>query len=289
MSYRDELHSELTAVGITGRLRARITDEIADHLECAPNADLGDPRLVARRFADELGTARARRAGVTAFAALTLAGVLFAVAFVTSPQQAFGAIPASISWPGRVANWVGVIAPQVAFAAGVLAVLRALHRRRTSVIAGAETRMILRRATVGVITGVATMASLGVLALALNRYVAGAWWVTLALACSVIGVVALLATPPALVAARRLPSSAEGPAGDLFDDVGAWLPRSLDGRPWRFALIVAGAIFVLMSAAGWAASDGYDGTIRGIADGLLCLVGFGTLGRYLGLWAPSVR
>ena len=42
-----------------------------------------------------------------------------------------------------------------------------------------------------------------------------------------------------------------------------------------------------MSAAGWMASDGYDGMIRGLADGLLCLLGFATLGRYLGLWAPQ--
>jgi hypothetical protein len=288
MSYRADLYRELTVVGITGRLRARIIDELDDHLQCAPGADLGDPALIARRFADELGTARARRAGVTSFGALALAGLLFGAAFASSPQPVFGAIPVGVSWTARLANGVGVLAPQVAFVAGVLALLRALRHRRATVISGAEARMILRRATVGVSMGVASMASLSALALELNPYLAS-WWVTLTLVGAVIGVLALLATVPALVAARRLSSGAHGPAGDLFDDIGAWLPPSLDGRPWRLALVLAGAIFVLMSGAGWMASDGYDGMLRGLADGLLCLLGFGTLGRYLGLWSPAPR
>jgi hypothetical protein len=286
VSYRDELYRELTTVGITGRLRARITDEIDDHLQCAPGADLGDPQLIARRFADELGTARARRAGLTSFAALAVAGVLFAVAFASSPPPAFGALPSGVGWAARLGNWVAVIAPQVAFAAGILALLRAARRRHTRVMPRAEARMLLRRATVGVVAGLASMVSLSLVANELAPYLPG-WWVTLVWACAGVGVVALLSSVPALVAARRVPSLSEGPAGDLFDDIGAWLPRSLEGRPWRLALVMAGAIFVLMSAAGWMGSDGYDGMIRGLADGLLCLLGFATLGRYLGLWAPQ--
>jgi hypothetical protein len=285
MSYHDELHRELTAVGITGRQRSRITEEIKDHLQCDPNADLGAPELVARQFADELGSARARRAGLASFAALALAGLLFGVAFMTAPGHAFGSVPAAVSWAGRVGNWVAVIAPQIAFAAGTLALLRALRRRGQRVIAAAETRMMLRRATVGVFAGLASMIGLFLLAEELRPYLPG-WWVTLAWVCAAVGTVALLASAPALLAARRLPSLAEGPAGDLFDDVGAWLPRSLDGRPWRFALVVAGGIFVVLTVAGVLASDGPDGAVRGLADGLLCLLGFATLGRYLGLWSP---
>lgn len=285
-SFPGELHRELTAVGITGRQRARILDEISDHLQCDPGADLGEPRLIAHRFADELGTARARRAGLISFGALAVAGILFAVAFVSAPQQVLGAIPRNTNWTLRVGNWVAAIAPQVAFAAGVLALLRALRRRRTPVMARAETRMLVRRAVVGVVMGMASMAGLAALALELNPYLSSAW-VTVTLVCTAIGAVALTATAPALIAAHRLPSAAEGPPGDLYDDVGAWLPRSLDGRPWRVALVLAGAIFVVMSATGWAASDGYDGMARGVADALLCLVLFATLGRYLGLWAPA--
>ena len=286
VSYRDELYRELTTVGITGRLRARITDEIDDHLQCAPEADLGDPQLIARRFADELGTARARRAGLTSFAALAVAGVLFAVAFASSPPPAFGALPSGIGWGARLGNWASVIAPQVAFAAGLLALLRALRRRHAAVMPRAEARMLLRRATVGVVAGLASMIGLSLVANELAPYLPS-WWVTLVWVCAAVGVVALLASVPALIVARRLPSLSEGPAGDLFDDIGAWVPRGIEGRPWRLALVVASAIFILMSAAGWMASDGYDGMIRGLADGLLCLLGFATLGRYLGLWAPQ--
>lgn len=285
-SYRDELHRELAAVGITGALRARITTEIEDHLDCDPAAELGAPQALAGQFADELGTSRARRAGFASFAALAVAGILFGVAFVTAPGHAFGSLPVGAAWPARVANWIGVLAPQVAFVAGLLAVLRALHRRRERVIAAAETRMIVRRAGVGVLTGLASMVSLAVIANELSAYLPG-WWVTLSWACAGTGTVALLASVPALLAARRLPSRTEGPAGDLFDDIGAWLPRSLEGRPWRFALLVAGAIFVLMAVTGFLASDGPDGVARGVVDGLACLLGFATLGRYLGLWSPT--
>lgn len=285
MSYRDELHRELTAVGITGRQRSRITEEIEDHLQCDPNADLGAPELLARQFADELGSARARRAGWASFAALALAGLLFGVAFLTAPGHAFASVPAGVSWPGRVGNWAVVIAPQVAFAAGLLALLRAWRRRAQRVIVAAEARMILRRATVGVFAGLASMIGLALLAEQLRPYLPG-WWVTLTWICAAAGALALLASTPALLAARRLPSLAEGPAGDLFDDVGAWLPRSLDGRPWRFALVVAGGIFVLLTVVGVLGSDGPDGAARGLGDGLLCLLGFATLGRYLGLWSP---
>ena len=286
MNYRDDLQRGLTAVGISGRLRARILAEIDDHLECDPDAELGAPEALAAQFADELGTARARRAGFTSFAALALAGVLFAVAFVTSPGAAFGALPADTPWPGRVANWIGVLAPQVAFAAGVLAALRAFHRRREGVIAAAEAEMIRRRARVGLIAGIASLASLGVLAVELRHHLPS-WWVTLAEVCAVVGLLGLLVAVPALRSADRVRSRAPGGAGDLFDDVGDWLPGVLRRRPWQLAWALAGGIFVLLTVTGIMASDGYDGAIRGVIDGIACLLGFATIGRYLGLWTPA--
>ncbi|HEY2316874.1 MAG TPA: hypothetical protein VGH67_01130 [Solirubrobacteraceae bacterium] len=62
--FQSQLNGELTAVGITGRLRRRILDEFADHLACDPQASLGDPRALARQFADEVGTTRAMRAAL---------------------------------------------------------------------------------------------------------------------------------------------------------------------------------------------------------------------------------
>lgn len=52
-------------------------------------------------------------------------------------------------------------------------------------------------------------------------------------------------------------------------------------------MIVAGAVAVAITVASVPASDAFDGALRGIADALVCLLGFATLGRYLGLWSPS--
>jgi hypothetical protein len=109
-AYERELGRELAVVGISGRLRARILDEFADHLACDPGADLGDPRELACQFADQLGSARAMTAAVGSFAALMVAGLVFAVAFAFSGSAAFGAVrgaprrsaaspPRSPCWP----------------------------------------------------------------------------------------------------------------------------------------------------------------------------------------------
>jgi hypothetical protein len=70
---------------------------------------------------------------------------------------------------------------------------------------------------------------------------------------------------------------------DLFDDLGGLVPPALRGRPWRFALAVAGALAVAIALAGVVQSDPFDGLARGLADGAACLAGFAVLGRYLGL------
>src|SRR3954447_12163390 len=106
MSFHERLPRELAAVGISGRLRPRILEEFDDHLASDPQADLGDPGELARQFADELGSFRARRAAVRSFAALALAGILFAVALVSCPRNAFGAVPGGGSLLGRLATAV---------------------------------------------------------------------------------------------------------------------------------------------------------------------------------------
>jgi hypothetical protein len=286
LTYRDELWRELTAVGITGGLRSRIAAEIEDHLACDPSAELGAPAALARQFADELGTSRARRAAGRSFAALALAGILFGLAFVGSPAAAFGAAPPGAPLLGRLARVVAVLAPQVAFVAGLLAALRALRRRRQGVIPGAEATMIVRRAAVGTAFGLATTVSLGVIALEFHRQLP-AVWSTFALIASGIGTLGLLASLPALSAAGRLRPAASGAAGDIFDDLGNWVPASLRGHPWRLAVVVAAGVAVAVALAGVAGDDAFDGIARGLADGLVCLAGFATLGRYLGLWRPA--
>jgi hypothetical protein len=260
--------------------------EITDHLACDPEAELGDARVLARQFADELGTSRARRAALAGFGALTLAGIVFAVAFVASPHHAFGAVPRGAPLLGQLATGVALLAPQLAFVAGILAALRVLQRRRATVLPAAEASMIVRRAAVGVVAGLASMVALGLLAIEYRAYLPG-WWATLAEAGAGAGVIALVASVPALFAAARLRPVAPGGPGDVFDDLGRWAPTWLRSHPWRFALMVAGIVALAITLFGVLASDGPDGAIRGIADALVCLVGFATLGRYLGLWRPA--
>lgn len=286
MTYPDELHQALTSVGITGGLRSRIVAEVEDHLACDPDAQLGEPAALAAQFADELGTTRARRAAGRSFAALALAGILFGLAFIGSPAAAFGAAPSGAPLLGRLARIAAILAPQVAFVAGFLAALRAVRRRRQGVIPGAEATMIVRRAWVGTAFGLATTISLGVIALEFHHQVSASWF-TFALAASGVGTVGLLAILPALSAAARLRPAASGSAGDIFDDLGEWVPAPLGGHPWRLAVVVAAAVAVAIALAGVAGDDAFDGLARGLADGLACLAGFATLGRYLGLWSPE--
>ncbi len=307
-TYADALRSELGAVGISGRLRVRIVTEIEDHLACEPDAQsdaqsegqsdafearlgasearLGPPELLARQFADELGTLRTRRAALRGFAALALAGLLFFAAFVGAPAAAFGAAPNGASLLGRIARLVAILAPQVAFVAGLLAALRTVRRRGSAVIVAAEARIIVRRAIVGTVAGLATTVSLGGIALAFRHQVRPGWY-TFALVASGVGAAALLAVLPSLLAATQVRPVAAGGSGDLFDDLGPVVPRMLRARPWRLAVSIAAGVAIAIAIAGGAGDDLYDGIARGIADGLVCLLGFATLGRYLGLWSPG--
>jgi hypothetical protein len=284
VSYFDDLSNALADVGISRSLRRRILAEFTDHLACDPEAELGAPQALARQFADELGTARARKAGLSTFLALALAGALFGVAFLTSPgAAAFGydGIPDS-ALLGGLAKLVAVVAPQLAFVAGTLAGLRVLRRRSDPVIPRAEAVIIARRARLGILAGFASMAALALMAIEFHRDVPG-WWMTFALIASAVGAGALaFVTLAAFSAARTLPA-AEGSAGDLFDDFGAIVPGRLRGRPWAFAVTVAAGVALAITLAGVAGSDGYDGALRGLLDALACLSGFALLGRYLGL------
>jgi hypothetical protein len=282
------LGQELSAVGIHGRLRGRILAEYADHLDCNPDAQLGEPRALARQFADELGSTRARRAAVIGFGALALAGILFGAAFVTS-DAAFGAAPKGGPVIGRVATALAILFAQVSFVAGVLAVLRWVQRRGSGVLPAAEAAVIVRRAAVGVVCGILTMVSLGTLAIAYHRFQSGSW-VTFAIVVAAVGTAGLLASLPSIWEAARLRPVAGGQAGDIFDDIGDFVvlvPPPLRDRPWRLAAAVSVAVAVVITLVAVPAQDAYDGALRGILDGLLCMVGFATLGRYLGLWSPG--
>jgi hypothetical protein len=286
MMYLDELSQQLTAVGIRGRLRRRIVAEIADHLACDPQAELGGPRELARGFADELGTSYARRAGSAVFVALAIAGTLFAGAFVAGPG--FAHMHARSALLGDIAVAAMVLFSQLAFVAGCLAALRVFRKRDELVVSAAEADMIARRAAVALGAGLATMAGLALGALEFQGGVAG-WWTTLALYASAAGASALLVATPSLLASLRVRPTAAGAAGDLFDDLGRLTPTPLRDRPWAFALTVAATLAAGVASAGFLQGDGPDGVVRGVADALACLTGFTVLGRYLGLHRRTER
>ena len=118
MTYREQLAQQLAAVGITGRLRTRILAEVEDHLACDPDAQLGEPAALARRFRDELGTRRALSAAFSAFRALAVAGLLFAAAVLAVPHAGgFASVQKGESGLSLVGVIVSVLAAQVAVAA----------------------------------------------------------------------------------------------------------------------------------------------------------------------------
>ena len=276
-AYLDDLGRELGAVGIRGRLRRRILAEAEDHLRSGPEAleRFGSAQLVANRFAAELGARASRRAAVGAFAALAFAGAVYAVAFVGA---SFAGVPDPDTFPvaAVLAFAAIVLAPQVAFVAGALALVRTL-RRREQELPSAELRVINRRTGVALASGLVTMGALALFANELRSELAG-WWVASTLTgAAVASVLLVLASVPAGRAAVLRPQVA-GAAGDLFDDLG--LPR-ID--PWRFAGLVALGVGLLVWIAGAIQGDPLDAAVRAAAEALACLSGFAVLGRYLGL------
>jgi len=283
--YLKSLSDELARTGIGGRLQRRIVAEFADHLACDPSAELGSPSLLARQFADELGTSRARVAAFRAFGALALGGVLFGVAVLTAAALG-GVARVNVSTPLIAVMLTCILAGQVAFVAGGLGVLRALRLRGDDVVCTDEAIVLARRAGVGLASGVVTMLALPAIALGAPHALTSAWRVY-ALAASGVGIGVMLLAAPAVVAAVRVRPLVNGRAGDLFSDLGLFAPRALEGSPWRFALLVAFALALVTAASGLAGGDPYDGALRGLFEAAGCLAGYATLSRYLGLRAPK--
>jgi hypothetical protein len=275
----DELGRELGAVGVRGRLRHRIVTEFRDHLACDPEADLGEARTIARQFADELGTTRSRRAALAAFVALGVAGVAYAVAFVAVSRHGTSVPELRARTPvlGDLATVCIVLAPQLAFAAGSLALLRALRRRNHRALPASEVQVLARRTGFALAAGLLTMGSV-----ALYGYEYGIETGITYAGAAVGGGALLLALSPAL-ASMRVRTTAPGDAGDVFVDLGQLVPRRLRGNPWRLARAVAVLIGLGVWAAGIAQGDPIDGLARGVIDALACLGGFAVFGRFLGL------
>lgn len=283
MTYLEELAHALKRAGIRGRLRRRILTEFSDHLGCDPQADLGRPAVLARQFADDLGTVRVRLAAFATFGALAVAGVLVVAVFAAMARA--GITLPRVHAPSQVLFDVGMaltaFGGQVAFAAGMLAVLRALRRRGARVIARDEAVVMRRRAAVALLSGLLCLAGLALVGIEASH--AAGWWRTLTVVSAGLGACAIGAAVMPLLAAREVLPLARGSAGDIFEDLGEFAPAVLRGRPWTFAFLFAGGIAVILAAAGVIQDDPYDGALRGLADAVACLAAFAILGRYLGL------
>lgn len=263
----DELDRELAALGMPARRRRRIRWELEDHLACRPNADLGDPHELARQFANELGTAYARRASFAIFALLAPFGLLFGALFVSSER---------LGNPPLALDLALVIGVQTAFVGGTLALLRAWRLRRMAVIPAGEAGILLRRAALAAVGTALTLVPLWYFASGFYpafRWTFGALpWLAFG-----VGAAAVLLGAAATMRAWRLLPVADGETHDLSFDLG------VTTGAWNLALVIAAGVAVCIALGGVVQSDPIDGAVRGMADGLLCLVGFAALGRPLGL------
>jgi hypothetical protein len=280
-AYLDDVARELGVVGIGGALRRRIVAELGDHLDCDPAADLGSPTVIARQFADTVGTGRARRATIASFASLAFAGIVFTVA---GAAALFGHYHSTQPEEIRVpASALAAIAAQVAFVTGVLAAMRALWHRGDAAFTRADATVILRRAAVALIACLVALAALAVVALGFKN----TSWQSVALIAVALGAAGRLAASPAVIAAARVRPTGEGAAADMFADFGPLVPPVLRGRPWLFAGLIATGLAVALATQGLILSDPYDGLVNGVGEATACLAGFALLGRYLALYSSD--
>lgn len=259
MTFESELRRELARCGIDVRRTRRIVAELRDHVACDPDADFGPPSLIAERFAEELRVADTRNATYAGFLALAVTAVcLFVAAGVGKVADPFGV-------RGVVASLAGlgvVVACQVAFVGGVLAVWRLLR-------GGAELRLVQRRMLVGL-----TAASVAVGGLAFQQVVLHAWnqpgW---RLALGAMGI-ALPAAGLALAAILLRRASALTPAGLI----------GVAGVP-RWFVLGTGALLcsAITIVTGFAEGNPVDGVFKGVFEALAFTGCFLALGRYLGL------
>jgi hypothetical protein len=279
--YLSELETELGAVGICGSRRRRILAETADHLrESGDAVRFGEPKLIAARFADELATNGARRAAFTSFLALAPAGIAYAI--LLGLIRTWPDITSAKVLPLAIATALTVVmAPQVAFATGLLTVARAWRLRSETAVPAAEIGVLRRRAAVALGSGAAAFAGIAVYAYEYSSGLPG-WWTTTAFAVSGAVLVPIGGAAAALARNARVHPQAEGPAGDLFDDVAPLLdlvPFRLRGRPWRFCLLVAAGV----ATAALIAGGPDEGPRNAVFEFIAVCAGFAGLGRFLGL------
>jgi hypothetical protein len=260
-----ELARELSAVGIRGRQRDRILAEFADHLACDPRAELGEPHELAQQFADDLATDSTRRAAFWTFGGLAVVAVA-----VTAPALAQPTIPDIAS--GRSLLLVGpatlavVVGAQVAFAAGLLAALRALRHPH-------DVALVRRRTLVALAAGALT--ALGSVLYAVNFWnVVPAWWAVSSICAAALAALPLAVPALECMRGRGVHVSRRGSGRGLSGDLGP-LARPL--------LIGGGAVLLVLAGTSVAERSLVEGSIRAAFEATAFAVCFLALRRPLAL------
>jgi hypothetical protein len=254
------LRAELARVGISGRLSRRIVLELDDHLRCDPDADLGAPREIAERFAEELRVPRTRRSAYAGFAALALA----AVAIVVSARGGGPAVPGARGWIESLGGLGVIFGGQVAFVSGVLALWSATRRAHGVT----DLRLVQRRTGVALGAGGFALIAHASQAVAVQPYMSTLWLA--------------LAIPATLVPGVALGVAARG----LHDAVVLTPAVEPARRPFRWSLVIAigaAAVTVMIVGSAFAERSWVEGLSRGVLESIGFALCFAIFGRRLGI------
>jgi hypothetical protein len=282
--YLGELSAALGAVGIRGRLRRRILLETEDHLRSDPDGlvEFGEAELVAARFADELATARSRAAANTTFLALSAAGIGYAVALILA-NRATDIFAGRLLVVALPAAALVVLAPQLAFVSGTLALLRSFRWRSAVVVPACEIRVLRRQTATALSAGWVTIAALAAYALTKGGP-NPSWWVPTVVATCGIVVLPLAWATVRFVTAAPLHPQARGESGDAFDDLAVVVGTvPLRRHPWAFCFAVAGLAAGATFAAGTLGGQPSEALTNAVSEALWVCGGFWLFGRSLGL------
>lgn len=239
--YLRRFAEELGRRGVVGRARLRVLAETEDHLrelaaehgEDAAVARFGETRLLAREIAAQLATTRTIRSTYATFAALTVTALAYIglLAFVRVDGETPDLFAGDHEALGVLASLGLLLLPQVAFVAGVLALLRTLRRRGQGALSCHELDVMGRRSAVAIVAGGLTIGFMILWGFAYGHLAA-------ALALGLAAALPLGVVFAALFQASGTQAVATGSAEDVFDDLHL---EGLRPHAWLFALIVASA------------------------------------------------
>ncbi|HEY7966282.1 MAG TPA: hypothetical protein VID68_04590 [Solirubrobacteraceae bacterium] len=286
MSWIGEFEDELRRRGVRAGARERLIAEFSDHLACEQEmrlelTRLGAAREIAGQYAEELASDETRRSALATFAALALAAIALIagqaeLSRIGYPGYDRGASPLLV----LIALALTVVGAQVALVCGTLAAWRALRRRREPSLPAAEIALIHRRTRIGIAAGLMTGA--GTLLYVFNFIdVLPAWWLALSGSLTALASGGLVAAWRADARSTATVSVAQGPAGDVFDD----LPplRGLRAHPLRLVMLVGLTVGVAVTAVVWHAEHSLiEGLERGGFEVVALTACFALFGRAIG-------